>query len=92
MLAHSWPGNVRELDNAIAFAAALCEDGVIGVDDLPEQLSLSPDGAAEGNDGDELRAMLSACKGNVSEAARRLGIDRTTLHRRMKRLGVGRPH
>ncbi len=92
LLAHSWPGNIRELDNAIAFAAALCEDGVIGVEDLPEQLTLSPHATAEGNDGDELRALLSSCKGNVSEAARRLGIDRTTLHRRMRRLGIGRPH
>lgn len=92
LLAHSWPGNIRELDNAIAFAAALCEAGVIEVEDLPEQLNPSPRFIAGSNEGDDLRAVLAACKGNVSEAARRLGIDRTTLHRRMKRLGISRPH
>ncbi|MDH2090393.1 helix-turn-helix domain-containing protein [Rhizobium pusense] len=40
----------------------------------------------------DLRAVLTSCKGNVSEAARRLGIDRTTLHRRMRRFGIERPH
>lgn len=42
--------------------------------------------------GTDLRALLAACNGNISEAARRLGVDRTTLHRRMRRLGIGKPH
>ncbi|QGG93611.1 GAF domain-containing protein (plasmid) [Agrobacterium sp. MA01] len=92
LLAHRWPGNIRELDNAIAFAAALCDDGMIEVTDLPDQLIRSaPDRHKHGQEA-ELRAVLIGCKGNVSEAARRLGIDRTTLHRRMKRFGIDRPH
>ena len=35
---HGWPGNVRELENAIERACALCDEGLIKVDDLPVQL------------------------------------------------------
>ena len=92
LLAHRWPGNIRELDNAIAFAAALCDDGVIEVADLPDQLTRSAPVIEEQGQEAELRAVLMSSGGNVSEAARRLGIDRTTLHRRMRRFGIGRPH
>ncbi|MCM2293950.1 sigma-54-dependent Fis family transcriptional regulator [Allorhizobium sp. BGMRC 0089] len=92
LLNHRWPGNIRELDNAIAFSAALCDDGVIEVTDLPDQLTRSAPVCLEQGEEAELRAVLRISKGNVSEAARRLGIDRTTLHRRMRRLRVDRPH
>lgn len=98
ILNYRWPGNIRELDNAIAFAAALCEDGFIEVEDLPDRLTRfapvlnNADDAEDRREEVDLRAVLAACKGNVSEAARRLGIDRTTLHRRMRRLGIDRPH
>jgi sigma-54 dependent transcriptional regulator, acetoin dehydrogenase operon transcriptional activator AcoR len=91
ILNHRWPGNIRELDNAIAFAAALCDDGLIEAADLPDHLAHAVPAFSDGREA-ELRAVLAACNGNVSEAARRLGIDRTTLHRRMRRLGIDRPH
>jgi transcriptional regulator of acetoin/glycerol metabolism len=92
VLHYAWPGNIRELDNAIAFAAALCDDGLVEVTDLPDQLSGMSAILGEDSHQADLRAVLLTCKGNVSEAARRLGIDRTTLHRRMRRLGIDRPH
>ncbi|MGV1952495.1 sigma-54-dependent Fis family transcriptional regulator [Agrobacterium vitis] len=92
ILNHRWPGNIRELDNAIAFAAALCDDGLIEVTDLPEQLAGNVQLPGDDSPEAELRAVLAACHGNVSEAARRLGIDRTTMHRRMRRFGIDRPH
>lgn len=92
LLNHRWPGNFRELDNAIAFAAALCDDSVIEIRDLPDRLSQPATVHTGGSAGADLRAVLMNCKGNVSEAARRLGIDRTTLHRRMRRFGIERPH
>ncbi len=92
LLNHRWPGNIRELDNAVAFAAALCDDGVIEITDLPDRLSQTATVRTGGSAEADLRAILMSCKGNVSEAARRLGIDRTTLHRRMRRFGIERPH
>lgn len=38
ILGYSWPGNVRQLRNAIQFALAVCEDGVIAVEDLPDEI------------------------------------------------------
>ena len=79
LTAHHWPGNVRELRNALAVATALCDPPTIEVDDLPDEI-----GASTGRIG--LEAQLAECGGNVSELARRLGVDRTTVHRRLKRL------
>ncbi len=60
--------------------------------DLPDQLTGMTSSLGDDSHQADLRAVLMACKGNVSEAARRLGIDRTTMHRRMRRLGIDRPH
>lgn len=79
LAAHHWPGNVRELRNALAVAAALCDPPTIDIEDLPDEI-----GASAGSHG--LEAQLAECDGNVSELARRLGVDRTTVHRRLKRL------
>jgi transcriptional regulator of acetoin/glycerol metabolism len=90
--AHAWPGNLRELANVVAVAAALSEGGVIEPWDLPETMSLpalAPP-ARRGGEAEDLAALLAACGGNVSEAARRLGVDRTTVHRRMRRAGLVR--
>ncbi|MCY1209699.1 Acetoin catabolism regulatory protein [compost metagenome] len=88
--AHSWPGNIRELANVIAVAAALCENGVIEPGDLPD--ALAPVSAAANPGEAALRAMLARCAGNVSEAARRLGVDRSTVHRQMRRYGLSSRH
>lgn len=76
---YSWPGNIRELRNILEVACALCEPPTITSDDLPEQVHAT---AAK----DDLGAQLASCDGNVSELARRLGVDRTTVHRRLKRM------
>lgn len=95
--AHSWPGNVRELQNLVEQAVALGEHDVITLDDVRRE---SSDPAAPEDDPLEtaiasrtpleaielayIRRTLEACGGNVSEAARRLGIDRRTLYRRLQ--------
>jgi transcriptional regulator of acetoin/glycerol metabolism len=89
--AYGWPGNIRELDNVISVAAALCQNAVIELCDLPEALLIATEtvGTEEPHSQrSSLRTMLAACDGNVSEAARRLGVDRSTVHRQMKRYGL----
>ncbi len=97
---YGWPGNIRELVNVIDFACAVASDPDICVDDLPDQVfrPTLDDAAAEvassvpaGNEAAVLREDLRRAGWNVSAAARLLGIDRTTLHRRMRRLGVTLP-
>ncbi len=90
--AHRWPGNIRELDNVIAVAAALSESGVLEPCDLPDALVAA---LAEGTGDDasaSLRFMLSACHWNISETARRMGLDRSTVHRQIKRYGLTQSH
>ena len=96
--AYHWPGNIRELLNVIDFACAVASDPEVGIDDLPDQVFTRAREAIPGSvellpaDTSEeaaiLRQHLAQAQWNVSAAARLLGIDRTTLHRRMRRLGV----
>ena len=97
LIAHPWPGNVRELENAVERAVVLARGTTI----TPEDLLLEPaHGAAPvATDGTlqdavdrataaRIRGALDAAHGNRAEAARVLGVDRTTLYRLMKRLGI----
>jgi transcriptional regulator of acetoin/glycerol metabolism len=86
LLAHSWPGNLRELSNALRVAAALSEGGLISLDCLPEHLMAGADTEEAPDDQDALRHALGECGNNVSALARRLGVNRSTIHRRLKRL------
>ena len=93
--AHDWPGNLRELDNAIAVAVALTDTDVIDVEDLPESLSprraATPTAAARIAPRQRLlHETLEACDWNVSATARALRMDRSTVHRQMKRFGLAR--
>ncbi|QFI69627.1 sigma-54-dependent Fis family transcriptional regulator [Sinorhizobium alkalisoli] len=89
--AHDWPGNIRELDNAVAVASALAENGVVEIGDLPEVL-VGKAGAGGCEAGAALDLMLAACNWNISEAARRLGLDRSTVHRQIKRYRLKPKH
>ena len=95
-----WPGNVRELQNVVERALLLAEGAVIGPDDLPGDVLRIPragtanepdllpgQSLADARDAFKRRLVtrvLADCRGNVSRAAERLGLDRTTLHRRLK--------
>ena len=97
---YGWPGNVRELQNVLEFAALRSGGGVIDLRHLPEELLAPPRAASSpaGRDGDspaparrpsdletsEILATLEACGGNRAETARRLGISRVTLWKRLK--------
>jgi PAS domain S-box-containing protein len=100
LLAHDWPGNIRELQNAIERAFILCRQGPIGIPHLPVELTAreaSPGTVARMRsvhailDAQAIRAALERNANNRLAAARELGIHKTTLFRRMKRLGLPLP-
>ncbi len=99
LCAYPWPGNVRELESAMERAALLCDHRPIELEHLPEAIrqrrAVIPGKAltepVHSLVEAERLAILSAGRatgGNLSEAARLLGIGRTTLWRKMKELGV----
>jgi transcriptional regulator with GAF, ATPase, and Fis domain len=101
---YPWPGNVRELRNAIERALVIRTRDTIELDDLPDRVRdyvlLHPDPAVAQPgqrdvleqvarlERDAIAAMLDACAGNQTEAARRLGISRRTLIYRMEKHGL----
>jgi DNA-binding NtrC family response regulator len=95
--AHPWAGNVRELENAIERAVVLARGPTITPEDLLlEQARPSDAPVADGTLQDcldaaaaaRIRAALAAAGGERTAAARTLGVDRTTLYRLMRRLGL----
>ncbi|MED5400440.1 MAG: sigma-54 dependent transcriptional regulator [Planctomycetota bacterium] len=99
---YNWPGNVRELVNVIERAVVLCRGEVIRVDDLPETLRRE-DPPAELLARNRLKSALAdperrmivdsleAHGWNRQQTARSLGINRTTLYKKMKRHGIVAP-
>jgi formate hydrogenlyase transcriptional activator len=89
---HSWPGNVRELQNIIERAVILCRGTILEVplfqllpsreDEDPEPVTLKDAERAH------IARMLRECNGVVATAAARLGVPRTTLFYKMRRLGI----
>ncbi|MBK7826732.1 sigma 54-interacting transcriptional regulator [Nannocystis sp.] len=98
---YRWPGNVRELRNVIERALVLGDGPVLEQDDLPpELLHAAPLGPTltDANavvrplaelEREAIVAALSATGGNKARAAALLGIDRTTLYRKLKDYGIG---
>ena len=99
---HHWPGNVRELENVCRRAVALTEDHAFDTDVLDLSGSFARGGSADrtGHGSHGLHAArrnaekvmieqaLTDGHGNVSAAARSLGISRTTFYAKMRQMGV----
>jgi DNA-binding NtrC family response regulator len=94
LMAHSWPGNVRELRNVLERGAVVAQGSVIQVADLGLRAAAAgapgPSGRTEPPSLDEIERrhvveVLSFTGGNVTQAARILGIDRVTLYNKMRR-------
>jgi transcriptional regulator of acetoin/glycerol metabolism len=82
-----WPGNVRELQNVLEFAALQAGAADVDLAHLPPDVrALAPGapGRTTMPDRAEILAALEACGGNRAAAARRLGISRVTLWKRLK--------
>ena len=102
LLHYSWPGNVRELMNTVERGVVLSRANVLDEQDvapvLEAQTRLAPDDQpAAAPDGDKslegiekatILKTLDEAGGNKSEAARRLGITRRTLHLKLKKYGM----
>jgi len=82
-----WAGNIRELATALDIAMALAEDDIIDLPDLPPAPMSSH---MEPEPAEDLEALVAACDWNMSRAARRLGVNRSTVLRRMRKLGLTR--
>jgi len=98
----SWRGNVRELQNVVERLHLMADGPVIRLEDLPADGPrrapaepphelLPGQTLAEAREAFERRTILRALqeqKGNVSRTAERLGLDRTTLHRKLRAFGI----
>jgi PAS domain S-box-containing protein len=98
LLAHDYPGNVRELENLIEHGVALCPGGFVRPAHLPlERLADHTPSAAVSRtilqqmEKDAILRTLAEHGGNRLETARALGIHKTTLFRKIKKLGVVLP-
>lgn len=88
---HPWPGNLRQLNSVIQVALALADDQPVAVEHLPEDFLLdvhdrempqAPMTSIEA--GDDLTGLLQAAGGNISQLAKRLGVSRNTLYKRLR--------
>jgi transcriptional regulator with GAF, ATPase, and Fis domain len=102
MLDYSWPGNVRELENALEYAVSVGKGQTLQIEDLPDEI-VHPRGArassveppppsqADSVEMEEqklIRQTLERFRWNRMDAARALGMSRTTLWRRMRELHI----
>jgi len=94
--AHDWPGNVRELRNAIESMMAFATGPALSVADLPEDVAGRPDVGPQGDialkdyELTALKNAIDAEHGNLTRAAVRLGIAKSTLYEKLKRHGLSR--
>jgi two-component system nitrogen regulation response regulator NtrX len=92
---HAWPGNARELKNVVERMAILTTADRISSTAVPLEMRLSeaPSNLQQTRESAERESILRALEqtsGNVSAAARVLGIERTNLHKRIRALGIER--
>src|SRR4029079_1383285 len=99
LMSYDWPGNVRHLETSMQRPVALARSDELGIDDLPDKVRTGERMAPDGSKHAEVPAVASLFElerrhtlkaiellsGNMTRAAKLLGIDRTTLYRRLKR-------
>ncbi len=92
---YDWPGNIRELENLVQRALITCDGEELTVDDFTLLLDPSIPSSlqevrrqADDADAKRIRAAIVSAGGNLSLAARRLGLARSTLRHRARKLGL----
>ena len=100
LMRYDFPGNVRELENLIEFAFVLCHNRQIDMSHLPEDFLAKVRKPAERDrptppasglklaEAETIESTLSQTGGHLGQAARELGISRTTLWRKMKKYAI----
>jgi len=103
MQMYDWPGNVRQLENVMERAVVLSKNHTIGVEDLPDEVAepgargtavadsngiLPLKKALEAPEKEIILRALEANHGSRQATAEALGINRTTLYKKMKRYGI----
>jgi transcriptional regulator with PAS, ATPase and Fis domain len=94
--AYRWPGNVRELRNVVHRAAIVARGPTIEVSDLPDEVRAvatnhaPAGGQPRASERAHILAVLGECQGNVAEAARRIGVSRMTLYRKIHKWSLSR--
>ncbi|MFJ5299970.1 sigma-54-dependent Fis family transcriptional regulator [Pseudomonas sp. NPDC088368] len=101
LLGFNWPGNVRQMRNVLRTLAALCEDDVIGFEDLPAVIRQgvvqtkaetddTPESPLDCAERSALIATLEAQRWHMTHAAQELGVSRNTLYRKLRKHGITR--
>ena len=99
LVAHSWPGNIRELRNLMERLAYLSEGDSIGAEDLDFVNAPANQDSAVAMDQpladatkefqvDYIERHIKRCRGNMTDAAARMGLHRSNLYRKMRQLGM----
>jgi len=97
LLSYDFPGNIRELENIIEHAVVLCRSSIIDPGDLPEgirpkmKIEHSDKKSFEELEAGYIKDRLEKNNWNRARTARELGVHKTTLWRKMKKLGIEGP-
>lgn len=97
LMNYNYPGNIRELENIIEHAFVLCRGSIIGIDCLPDSVrpeslkAALPSKSFEDLEAAYLLEMLKRHNWNRAKTAAELGMHKTTLWRRMKKLNIDAP-
>ena len=88
----NWPGNIREFKHVVEKAVILADDEVVTeispVGTKPEMPDTIPSFNLEENEQQIIRVAIQHCSGNISDAARQLGINRSTLYDKMRKYKI----
>jgi transcriptional regulator with PAS, ATPase and Fis domain len=93
LLDHPWPGNIRELDHAVERGVLMAQSSTVRLGELGLRIdrdssSRMEDMSLEEVEGFLIKKAMARFDGNVSQAAKALGLSRSALYRRLQRYGL----